>query len=182
MAVFDADILFHIVQTGYQFYAKQLISKFYIADYVYDYEIKKATREGKAIELLEEMKIVEILYKKDLEDHQRVIYDAAVDILDRQPIQEGEKITAASFIKVSAGVNIINFCDLLLMYLYVFGKSSVADLISYYDKFVKLYEIGKEPNLIKDNGRVLPFKDVMTRCMIKFMQEDELKSMLESLK
>ena len=89
---------------------------------------------------------------------------------------------AASFIKVSAGVNIINFCDLLLMYLHVFGKSSVADLISYYDKFVKLYEIGKEPNLIKDNGRVLPFKDVMTRCMTKFMQEDELKSMLESLK
>ena len=83
MAVFDADILFHIVQTGYQFYAKQLISKFYIADYVYDYEIKKATREGKAIELLEEMKIVEILYKKDLDDHQRVIYDAAIDILDR---------------------------------------------------------------------------------------------------
>lgn len=199
-AVFDADILFHIVKTGYQFYAKQLITKAYIAEYVYDHEIKKGTREGKAIELLEEMKIVEILYEKKLNANQKVIYQAAIEILDRQPIQEGEKRTAAfakaynlnyymsddnnaaSFIKVSAGVNIINFCDLLLMHLHVFGKDSVAELTYYYNEFVKLYETGKEPNLIKDNGRVLPFKDVIIRCMTKFMQEDELKTLLESLK
>ena len=81
-AVFDADILFHIVKTGCQFHIKQLIAMIYIADYVYNQEIKKGTKEGKAIQTLEDMKIVKVLYEKDLDDHQRIIYKDAINILN----------------------------------------------------------------------------------------------------
>ncbi|OAA85090.1 hypothetical protein [Clostridium coskatii] len=42
-AIFDTDILIHLIKTGALWYVLDILGDIYISDYVYDNEIKKDT-------------------------------------------------------------------------------------------------------------------------------------------
>lgn len=198
-AIFDADILFRIVQTGYQFHLQQIVETIYISEYVYEQEITKETLEGKAILKLEQMKMIKVLRIKDLNDEEKCIYEDSMQKMECLPIQAGEKTTAAfsrvynldyymsddnkasSFIKSKIGVNIINYCDLLMLYLMKNGREYIDELNHFYEKFKLTFEVGKEPRLIKQDGKTLVFKDVMKRCLEKFKKEKDLDELLKQI-
>lgn len=51
-AIFDADILIHLVKTNAIGFAIDILEQIYISEYVYEHEINKTTNEGKKIQKL----------------------------------------------------------------------------------------------------------------------------------
>ncbi|KZL94015.1 hypothetical protein [Clostridium magnum] len=88
---------------------------------------------------------------------------------------------AAPYIKSLAAVEIINFCDILFLYIRVHDKNELDNLQNCYVKFTELYEEGKEPKIIKMNGKVLPFIEVIRRSYIKFSKSENLKRLMDNI-
>jgi hypothetical protein len=124
---------------------------------------------------------------------------AIVESKEKQPVNDGERITAAfakayniyyymsddnkaaPYIKSLAAVEVVNFCDILFLYTTIYGKNELDSLQMCYVKFTKLYEVGKEPKVIKQNGKVLSFIDVIKRSYIKFSHSDSLKRLMDNI-
>lgn len=207
-AIFDADILIHLIRTDSLKYALDILETVFISDYVYDNEIKKNTPEGKIIEkLYNQGKLKRLTYesltthqKKIFRDTDRILKEKAIDeSQEKQPVNDGERRTAAfakacdiyyymsddnkaaPYIRSLASVEIINFCDILFLYINVHGKKELDTLQNCYVKFTQLYEDGKEPKIIKKDGKVLPFIEVIRRSYIKFASSENLKRLMDNI-
>lgn len=208
-AVFDADILIHLVETNTIKFALDTLNCIYISDYVYQCEIKKDTEVGKAIEKLKNTDKIKILEYNGLTIQQQRVYRDTYKLLKKEdisddpeenPINEGERVTAAfakacniyyymsddnkaaPYIKSLAAVDVINFCDILFLYLWAFGKDDLEHLRTSYKSFIDLYDENKIPRIIKDNGRLLSFEEMMGRCYDKFHQSNTLKALMNNIK
>jgi hypothetical protein len=182
----------------------ELIDVIFVSDYVYNVEIKKDTEEcRKMTKLINSGKLVVLEYPK-LTEQQKRTYRETVKVLEanttKEKVNEGEKITAcfakacniyyymtddnkaAPYIVSLAGVDIVNFCDLLYLYIAVKGKEHADRLRKAYSDFIGLFDQGKEPNIIKQNGSILDFRDVMARCYDRFKDNKNLVDLLELLK
>ena len=202
-AIFDADILIHLVKTNSIDLVIELFDVIYISDYVNNVEIKKDTEEQRELAKLINVGKLKVLEYPKLTEQQRTIYKETVKVLEANTIEgkvnEGEKITAcfakacniyyymsddnkaAPYIASLAGVDIVNFCDLLYLHIAVKGKEQSEQLKKAYLDFIGLYEKGKEPNIIKKDGEIIEFRDVMGRCYDRFNENKNLKALLELL-
>lgn len=208
-AIFDADILIHLVETDSIMFALETLNCIYISEYVYQYEIGKDTKTEKAITKLINTEKVKILTYQGLTPKQKNIYRETKKLLQREiistnpnenPINEGERITAAiakacniyyymsddnkaaPYIKSLVAVEVINYCDILFLYLWVFEKEKIEELKTSYASFVALYDEDKIPRIIKDKDKVLSFIETMGRCHVKFHKSDNLKRLMSNIK
>ena len=144
-AIFDADILIHLVKTGAVDIAIDVIDTIYISKYVYENEIKNTTPEGKKIQKLKNSGDIQILDYDKLTEAQKYVYRDTYNLLkskdvgtehDDNVINEGERVTAslakasniyyymsddnraAPHIHSLANVNVVNYCHILFLYLY----------------------------------------------------------------
>lgn len=203
-AIFDADILLHLVKTNTIDLVIELFDVIYVSDYVYDVEIRKHTDEHRKLtKLINSDKLIVLTYSK-LTEPQKKAYRETVKVLEsktsKDKVNEGEKVTAgftkacniyyymsddnkaALYIASLAGVDVVNFCDLLYLYIAVKGKEHADKLKKAYSDFVGLFDPGKEPNILKQDGRVIEFKDVIARCYDRFRDNKNLADLLELLK
>lgn len=207
-AVFDADILIHLAQTKSIEFALEALGCIYISDYVYEHEIKKDTPEGKQIERLKNSGKIEILEYNRLTEAQKRIYKETYKLLKREdisdepnenPINEGERVTASfakacniyyymsddnrasSHIRSLASVDIVNFCDILFLHLFIFGKAKISELREIYKSFVALYDSDKIPRILKDKGVVHSFENMMGISHVKFHKNTNLKRLLDNV-
>lgn len=80
-AIFDADILIHLVKTDSIELAIEVLEVLYISEYVYQEEIKKDTQEGKQIEKLKNKGQIKILSYSGLTSPQKKIYEETYKLL-----------------------------------------------------------------------------------------------------
>lgn len=207
-AIFDADSLIHLVETDSIKFALETLNCIYVSEYVYQHEIKKGTKTAKVINKLINTEKIKILTYEGLTPKQKAVYKETDKLLQREiisnnqdenPINEGEKITAAiakacniyyymsddnkaaPYIRSLAAVEVINFCDILFLYLFIFGKDEIEQLRASYKSFIDTYDEDKIPRIIKDKGKVLEFKDTMGRCHVKFHASDNLKRLINNI-
>lgn len=208
-AIFDADILIHLVETDSIKFALETLNCIYISEYVYQHEIRKGTETKKVIGKLINTGKVKILTYDSLTTKQRFVYKETDRLLQREtisedleknPINEGERRTAAfakacniyyymsddnkaaPYIKSLAAVEVINFCDILFLYLWIFGKDDIEQLRIRFKSFVDSYDEDKIPNIIKLKGELLPFAEVMGRCYDKFHNSNNLQALMNNIK
>lgn len=207
-AIFDADILIHLVETNSTWCALDTLGSIYVSDYVYQQEIRKDTIEGKQIEKLKNTGKIQILEYHKLTKQQKIVYKETYrllkkedisDIQEENPINEGERITAAfakacniyyymsddnkasSYIKSLAAVDIVNFCDILFLNLIVFGKGRVVQLRESYESFVGIH--GESiPRILKHKGTVLAFEQMMGKSYDKFDRNPNLTRLMNNVK
>lgn len=132
-AVFDADILINLAKTNSFDYLVSHFDKIYVADYVWNIEIKSGIGEKKFLQKKVNQGLLVILEFNDMTQIQKKIYIEAYKILNQlglsDYVNEGEKITAsfakafsvayymsddnkaATYIKEYANIEIINFFD-----------------------------------------------------------------------
>jgi len=102
------------------------------------------------------------------------------------PINEGERITAAfakacniyyymsddnkasSHIRSLATVEVANYCDILFLHLFVFDKVKIKELRESYNHFIKLFDEDKIPRVLKNNGKLYRFEEMMGIAYSKF--------------
>jgi len=98
-AVFDADILFHLIETEFIDSVIELFDTVFVSDYVYDVEVKKNTAEAKKLEKLKNSDKLKILEYGKLTDLQKMIYRETIKVIEKSStedqVNEGEKITAS---------------------------------------------------------------------------------------
>jgi len=208
-AIFDADILIHLVETDSIKFALETLECIFVSEYVYQYEIKKDTEVGRKIKKLKNTEKIKILQYRRLTSQQQKVYRETYKLLKKEdisvdpeenPINEGERITAAfakscniyyymsddnraaPYIKSLAAVEVINFCDILFLYLWVFGKDDIEQLRKNYKSFINSYDADKIPRIIKDKGSILTFEKMMGRCYDKFHNSDRLKGLINNIK
>lgn len=208
-AIFDADILIHLVKTNAIGFAIDTIEQIYISEYVYEHEINKITNEGKKIQKLKNSGKLIILNNKLLTPKQKNVYNETYKLLkdnnvsinhDHNLINEGERITAslakasniyyymsddnraAPHISSLAAVDIINYCDILYMHLDVYNQSEKVKLKKCYEDYINLYDSDKIPRIVKNKDKVCTFVEMMGRCFSKFQQTPNLKRLLDSIK
>ena len=120
--------------------------------------------------------------------------------LDQNPINEGERVTAAfakacniyyymsddnrasSYIKSLTGIDIINFCDILFLYILKFDITNIEKLKVTYQAFINLFDADKIPKTLKENGNLLSFEYMMAKCYDKFHNSTRLKAFMDNLK
>ncbi|MCT4592949.1 MAG: hypothetical protein N4A57_01540 [Anaeromicrobium sp.] len=207
-AIFDADILIHLVETNSIKYALDTLGCIYVSDYVYQYEIRKDTEEGRSIVKLKNNGEIKVLNYGGLTNQQKRLYRETYKLLKKEdlsddpkdnPINEGERITAAfakacniyyymsddnkasSYIKSLAAVDIINFCDILFLHIWAFGKNKIVELKKSYESFIKIYG-DHVPRILKNKGTVLTFEQVMARAYDKFHSNANLKRLIDNIK
>lgn len=203
-AIFDADILIHFVKTDAINLVIELFGAIYVSDYVFNVEIKKDTMEYRRLSKLSNTgKLVTLGFHK-LTEQQKKIYRETVIVLEantkKDSVNEGEKVTAsfakacniyyymsddnkaAPYIVSLTGIDVVNYCDLLYLYIVVKGKEHADRLRKIYSDFIALFDHGKEPNIIKKDGQVIEFKDAIGRCFDRFKRSKNLTDFLELLK
>ena len=208
-AVFDADILIHLIKTDSIEFACETIGDIYLSDYVYNNEINLKTIEGKKIEKLKNKGIIKILNFNSLTNTQKKIYSDTYKLLKEQdvsdnhddnPINEGERVTAsfakacniyyymsddnrASYhIKSLTSVDIINYCDILFMHLIAYNKKKEKELRESYEKFINLYEKDKIPKILRMGEKPCTFKEAMGRSFTRFQKTENLCNLLKNIK
>lgn len=204
-AIFDADILIHLVKTKAMYFAIKTLGMLYVSDYVYQQEIKKDTFEGKQIEKLKSSGKLKIIEFSGLTEAQKRVYRENYKLLKKEdirgnPINEGERVTAclakavniyyymsddnkaAPYIRSLVSVDIINFSDILFLYLVAFKKSDIEKLRESYRKFLAMYDSDKTPKIFKCRGIIRSFEEMMGVCFDKFQKNDNLKRLLDSVK
>jgi len=204
-AIFDADILIHLVRTQAIEFALATLGSIYVSEYVYQYEIKKDTPEGKIIGKLKNSKKIQILEYDSLTVQQRSVYKETYKLLKKEdvcenpaenPINEGERVTAcfakacniyyymsddnraSSHIKSLASVDIINYCDVLFLHVFVFGKLKIDELRQSYNAFIDLYDKDKIPKILRNKGEIRIFEEMMAISYDKFNKNSNLKILL----
>lgn len=203
-AIFDADILIHLVKTNALEFAFTALGAMYISEYVYNQEIRKDTVEGRSIEKLKNSGRIQVLTFDKLTKAQKRIYMETYKLLKKEnisgnPINEGERVTASfsracniyyymsddnkasSHIKSLTSVDIVNFCDILFMQAYIFGEERKAELKECYNRFVSLYDTNRIPKVLQEKGVLRSFGNMMGFCYDKFHKNDNLKRLLESV-
>ncbi|ADL50538.1 hypothetical protein [Clostridium cellulovorans] len=199
-AVFDADILIHLLKTKSIEFALETLGCIYISDYVYENEIKKDTKEGREIEKLKNSQKIKVLEYGKLTDLQKNVYWETYKLLENEAINKGERITASfskahsiyyymsddnkasSHIKSLAAVDIVNYCDILFLHLFIFGKSKIDELRKSYDHFINLYEKDKIPRILKNKGKLCTFEEMMQVTHSKFHKCENLMKLLDNIK
>ncbi|MDU4787603.1 MAG: hypothetical protein E6X82_03785 [Clostridium sp.] len=208
-AVFDADILIHLIKTNSIEFASETIGDIYLSEYVYKKEINLQTIEGKKIEKLRNKGIIKILSFNSLTNSQKKVYCDTYRLLKEQdvsdnhddnPINEGERVTAsfakacniyyymsddnrASYhIKSLTSVDIINYCDILFMHLIAYNKKKEKELRESYEKFIGLYEKDKVPRILRIGARTCTFKEAMGISFTKFQKTKNLSNLLKKIK
>ena len=208
-AIFDADILIHLVETNAFKLALETLNCIYVSEYVYQDEIRKDTVAGRQIEKLKNTGKMKVLEYNGLTSPQKKVYRETYKLLKKEdiseeteenPINEGERITAAfakacdiyyymsddnkaaPYIKSLAAVEVINFCDILFMYLWTFGKDNIEDLRKCYKSFVDSFDVDKIPRILKSKGELFSFEETMGRCYDKFHQNESLKTLMNNIK
>jgi hypothetical protein len=119
---------------------------------------------------------------------------------DENPINEGERITAcfakacniyyymsddnraSSHIRSLASVDIVNFCDILFMHVFIFSKLKIDELRQSYKDFINLYDKDKIPKILKNKGVIRTFEEMMGICYDKFHKNSNLKRLLDNSK
>lgn len=208
-AIFDADILIHLVETNSIKFALKTLNCIYVSEYVYQCEIRKDTETGRQIKKLKNIDKIKVLKYEKLTPQQQKVYRETYRLLKREhisvdpeenPINEGERVTAAfakacniyyymsddnkaaPYIKSLAAVEVINFCDILFLYLWIFGKDDIEQLRESYKSFIDSYDANKIPRIIKGKGNILFFEEMMGRCYDKFHNSDKLKGLINNIK
>lgn len=202
-AIFDADILINLCETGSLDYLIRIFDKIYISDYVWKQEIKNDTQTYKAIKKLMNKGIVEELDFKKLTAKQKEFYLDAYEILKSKApsdcVNEGERVTAAfakahsipyymsddnkaaPFIKSLSAVEVINYCDLLYIS-YCINPNEKKQLSSFYNQYISIFKDGL-PKVVKDkSGKVLGFAGIIAKCYDKFNKSHELTELLKLLR
>ena len=207
-AVFDADILIHLVKTKSIIFAIETLGCIYVSDYVYEREIRKDSIEGKQIEKLKKSEKVKILEYSKLTDMQRKVYSETYKLLKTEedsynpgesPINEGEIRTAAfakafniyyymsddnrasSHIKSLTAVDIVNYCDILFLHLLSFGSLKIIELRKSYDAFIGLYDKNKIPRILQNNGNACDFEEMVKKTYSKFQISNNLTKLLDNV-
>lgn len=206
-AIFDADILIHLVKTKAINFATMTLGEICVSEFVYQQEIDKGTIEGKQIEKLKNSGKIKVLTYHGLTEVQKRIYNETYKRLRKEdvrinpednPINEGERVTA-SFVKACniyyymsddnkaaphirslTAVEIVNFCDILFITLFIFQKTYISELRNSYNNFIDLYDPDKIPRILKEKGNVRNFEDMMKVCYDKFHQNSNLKRLLNN--
>ncbi|MBU3161782.1 hypothetical protein KPL37_19030 [Clostridium frigoris] len=208
-AVFDADILIHLVKTKSIGLAMETLGCLYISDYVYEHEIKKDTTEGRKIDKLKNNQKIKILKYDKLTKTQKKVYSETYKLLKNEddsynpgenPINEGERVTAAfakacniyyymsddnrasSHIRSLAAIDIVNYCDVLFLHLFVFGKLKINEVRKSYNDFIELYDKEKIPRILKNKGNVCSFEEMVEITYSKFHKYNNLKVLLDNVK
>lgn len=209
-AIFDTDILIHLLQAEAIDFAISSLGVIYIGDYVYQQEIKKDTPEGREIEKLKNRGKIRILEYGDLTFAQKKVYTQTYKLLKKEEISsnpaensinEGERVTAcfakacniyyymsddnraAASIKSLAAVEIINYCDILFLYLFSHGKDRIEDLRLCYTKFIALFDTDKIPRVLKGkSGTCFTFEEMMAKCFDRFNDSQSLRSIRDNIK
>ena len=200
-AIFDTDILIHLIKTSSIEFATNALSTIYISEYVYTNEIKKDTQEGRVITKLKNKGTIKILKYEDLTQEQKSVYKETEKQLKEQDeyINAGERTCAcfakacniyyymsddnkaASFIKSLAAVEVINFCDILYIYLVAFRAKDIEKLYKAYESFIKLYDEDKVPRVVKKDDGICTFDECMAMIYSKFKMSKNLSSLLENI-
>ncbi|AOR24990.1 hypothetical protein [Clostridium taeniosporum] len=209
-AIFDADILIHLVKTNAIDFAINTIDYIYISEWVYENEIKKTTAEGKTIKKLNNVGKIKILKYDKLTSHQKIVFKETYKLLkdkntstnhDDNFINEGERSTAsfakalniyyymsddnraAPHIRSLAAIDIINYCDILFIYLYAYGNIAEKDkLEKCYQNYIKLYDANKIPKILRNKDTTYTFIEIIGRCFSRFEQTPNLKKFLDDVK
>lgn len=199
--IFDADILIHICNTNMLDILFDYFECIYISDYVFKAEIKTNSKVEKLIEKKINTGKIKILEFNKMTKIQKTIYKESYNVLKSQVdvdnIDEGERITAAfanahkvnyymsddnkaaPFIRINAGLEIINYCDLLYIIL-ILGED-IKILNNFYKDFVSLYDENKIPKILKNReNSLMKFPEVMMMCKIKFDKNQKLTNFLNS--
>lgn len=208
-AIFDADILIHLVKTNAIDFAINTIDCIYISEWVYENEIKKTTAEGKKIQKLKNVGNIEVLKYNTLTSRQKIVFNETYKLLkdkntstnhDDNLINEGERSTAsfakalniyyymsddnraAPHIRSLAAIDIINYCDILLIHLYAYDNAEQYKLEKCYQNYIKLYDPNKIPKIIRNKDKVYTFSEMMGICFSKFEQTPNLKILRDYIK
>lgn len=208
-------IFYHLVKTKAVDLAIDAIDNIYISGWVYNNEIKKSTAEGKIIEKLKKNGTIKILEYNKLTSAQKNIYNETYKLLkskdagtehDDNVINEGERVTAsfakavniyyymsddnraAPHIRSLTDVDIINYCDILFIYLYannyLANKEEKEKLKECYDRYVKLYDPNKIPRILRNRKTksINTFIEMMGLCYTKFERIENLNKLLVNIK
>ena len=208
-AIFDADILIHLVETGSIRFVLETLNCIYVSEYVYQCEIRKGTKAERQITKLKNSDNLYVLKYEKLTPQQQKVYKETYRLLKKEeisddpeenPINEGERVTAsfakacniyyymsddnraAPYIKSLAAVEVINFCDILFLYLIIFGKEDIEQLRESYKFFIEIYDEDKIPKIVKNKDNLLTFEEKMGGCYDKFHKSDKLKGLMNSIK
>lgn len=202
-AVFDADILINLVKTNSFDYLASQFEMIYVADYVWNNEIKNNTDEKRFLQKKLNQGLLVLLEYSQMTPNQKKIYSEAYKILNQLGladfVNEGEKITAsfakafsvayymsddnkaATYIKDYAAVSIINFCDLLYM-AYCIQDNDLEKILNYYITYLSIFNQGFLPKTIRGkNGQALDFAEIMAKCSDKFTKNTQLSALLNLL-
>lgn len=207
-AIFDADILIHLIDTDSIELALETMDYIYISEYVYLCEIREGTKASKLIKKQINKQRIMILKFEGLTSQQKKVYMETYRLLKREdisndpyrnPINEGERVTAAfakacniyyymsddniasPYIRSLTAIEVVNFCDLLYIYIRIFGKGYKEKLEECYNSFVNSYNEEKRPRIVKNNGMLITFIEMMGRCYDKFNKSDKLGALLKNI-
>lgn len=208
-AIFDADILIHLVKTNAIDFAINTIDCIYISEWVYENEIKKTTAEGKEIQKLKNVGKIEVLKYNNLTSRQKIVFNETYKLLkdkntstnhDDNLINEGERSTAsfakalniyyymsddnraAPHIRSLAAIDIINYCDILFIHLYAYDNAEQDKLEECYQNYIKLYDPDKIPRILRNKDKPYTFIEIMGICFSRFEQIPNLKKLLVYIK
>lgn len=200
-AVFDADILINLVKTNSFDYLVSHFDKIYVADYVWNTEIKNNTDEKRFLQKKMNQGLLVILEYSKMTSNQKRIYEEAYKILNQMGladfVNQGEKITAsfakafsvayymsddnkaATYIKEYADVAIINYCDLLFI-AYSIQDDDLEKILNFYIAYLSIFPQGSIPKTIRGkNGQALDFAEIMAKCSDKFAKNIQLSALLK---
>lgn len=95
---------------------------------------------------------------------------------------------ASTHIRSLTDVDIINYCDILFIYLYtnnyMKNKEEKEKLKQCYDRYVKLYDPNKIPRILRNikTKNVNSFLEMMGVCYTKFERIENLNKLLANIK
>lgn len=203
-AIFDADIIINLIDTDSIEYIIGNFEEIFISDYVFDNEIKDDSQEKQLIRKLTNTKKIKILYFQKLTPIQKKIYKETYQTLKNSTyndmINEGERVTAsfanahrvqyymsddnkaAPHITYFTNIEIVNFCDLLYISLYIEKSDNAHILQGYYKSYISIFAINKIPRTIKNiDNSIKTFQEMMAKCFDKFHNNDKLTAYLDLL-
>lgn len=202
-AIFDADILINMCETGSLEYLICFFDKIYISDYVWKQEIENDTQDNKIIKKLMNKGLIKTLDFKKLTRNQKGFYLNAYEILKTKApldyVNEGERVTAAfakahnipyymsddnkaaPYIKSLSAVEVINYCDFLYI-AYHLNSKEIRQLSVFYDQYLSIFENGLPKTVRDKSGKVLDFAGIIAKCYDKFNKSHELSELLKLLK
>ena len=200
-AIFDADILINAVKTKSIEYLASVFEYIFVSDYVWNCEIKNDSPEYPVIKKMYNKGLIKLLEYSKLTCVQQKIYKNAYRILKVQAlpefVNEGERITAAfakahnvayymsddnkaaPFIRSIAGVEVINYCDLLYV-AYVRNENDLEKLEQFYHAYLETFRSGQIPkNVRSGDGLEMSFGEVLVKACNKFERNKQLRNLLD---